>query len=70
MNKELVRSVYDATVRLWFRSGASTLASGAPGLPGPSSDDEEWDEDRALLEGAIYTLQDIHKYLYKDVNSL
>lgn len=63
------KSVYDAATAFWRASGVAAVAYGAPGLPGPSSESREWDEERAMLEGAIYTLQEAHGHLYKS-NSL
>ena len=60
-----VRSIYDAATLLWWQSGAHIQAHGAPGLPGPSSDSAGWDEEQAMLEGAILALQEIHRHRYQ-----
>ena len=64
------KSVYDAATAFWRASGVAAVAYGAPGLPGPSSESREWDEERAMLEGAIYTLREAHGYLYPPNNCI
>jgi hypothetical protein len=58
------KDVYDAATALWFAAKVERHAEGHPGVPGPSGDGESWDMDRAYIEGAIDTLEEIHQRLY------
>lgn len=62
---EACKAVYDAATEVWFASDVEYHAEGFPGLPGPAGNSTEpWNEDKACLESAIYTLQTVYERKY------
>ena len=65
---QYAKEIYDLCVKYRYSVADNRMLScGQPGIPGPSSDGEKWDEKKALLDGTIRSLEEIRSKLHNGI---